>query len=67
VRFLIDSDAFMEQLSVDVRGARRSVCVQAMSFDGDAAGRRLARLLVGRTDLERTLIVDRYSLFNLND
>ncbi len=67
MRFLVDSDALMEQLAADVRGARRSVCVQTMSFEGDSAGRRLARLLIGRTDLERTLIVDRYSLFNLND
>ena len=62
MRFLVDSDALMEQLAADVRGARRSVCVQTMSFEGDAAGRRLARLLIGRTDLERTLIIDRYSL-----
>jgi cardiolipin synthase len=67
MRFLVDSDALMEQLAADVRQARRSVCVQTMSFEGDAAGRRLARLLIGRTDLERTLIVDRYSLVDLND
>jgi cardiolipin synthase len=67
MRLLIDSPAFMEQLEHDLGQATRSVCVQTMSFEGDDAGRRLARLLIGRKDLERTLIIDRYSLFYLND
>jgi cardiolipin synthase len=67
MRLLIDSPAFMEQLEHDLGQATRSVCVQTMSFEGDDAGRRLARLLIGRTDLERTLIIDRYSRFYLND
>jgi len=67
MRLLIDSDAFMEQLEHDIGQATRSVCVQTMSFEGDQAGRRLARLLLGRKDLQRTLIVDRYSLYFLND
>jgi len=67
MRLLIDSPAFMEQLEHDLGRATRSVCVQTMSFEGDQVGRRLARLLIGRKDLERTLIIDRYSLFDLND
>jgi cardiolipin synthase len=67
MRLLVDSPAFMDQLECDLGRATRSVCVQTMSFEGDSAGKRLARLLIERTDLERTLIVDRYSLFCLND
>jgi cardiolipin synthase len=64
---LIDSPAFMEQFERDVASAERSVCVQTMSFEGDEAGRRLAGALESRPDLERTLIVDRYSLYDVND
>jgi len=67
MRLLVDSPAFMEQLEHDIGHATRSVCVQTMSFEGDQAGQRLARLLIGRNDLERTLLIDRYSLYFLND
>lgn len=67
MKLLVDSPAFIEHLEHDLGQATRSVCVQTMSFEGDQAGRRLARLLIGRKDLERTLIIDRYSLFDLND
>ena len=67
MRLLIDSPAFMEQLEHDLGQATRSVCVQTMSFEGDRAGQRLAQLLIGRKDLDRTLIIDRYSLYDLND
>jgi len=67
MRLLVDSPAFLEQLEHDIGHATRSVCVQTMSFEGDQAGQRLAQLLIGRKDLERTLIIDRYSLFYLND
>jgi len=67
MRLLIDSPAFMEQFERDVASAERSVCVQTMSFEGDEAGRRLASALESRPDLERTLVVDRYSLYDVND
>jgi cardiolipin synthase len=67
VKTLVDSPAFIDQLSADIGRASRSVCVQTMSFEGDDAGRRLAGLLLSRPDLDRTLIIDRYSLFYLND
>jgi cardiolipin synthase len=67
MRLLVDSPAFMAQFERDLANAARSVCVQTMSFEGDEAGRRLARLLASRPDLERTLIVDRYSLYDVND
>ncbi len=38
-----------------------------MSFEGDDAGKRFASLLMGRHDLERTLVIDRYSRFHISD
>jgi cardiolipin synthase len=57
----------MAQLERDVAGARRSIHAQVMSFEGDQAGKRFASLLLGRKDLERTLIIDEYSLFHISD
>jgi cardiolipin synthase len=67
MRLIVDSPAFMAQLERDVAGASRSVHAQVMSFEGDEAGKRFAALLLGRKDLERTLIIDQYSLFHISD
>jgi cardiolipin synthase len=67
MQLLVDSPAFMDQLERDAASATRSLVVQTMSFEGDAAGERLARVLAGRPDLDRTLIIDRYSLYDVND
>jgi len=67
MRLLVDSPAFMAQLERDVAAASRSIHVQVMSFEGDEAGKHFASLLTGRRDLERTLIIDRYSRFHISD
>lgn len=55
MRILVDSPAFMDQFERDLAQATRSVAIHAMSFEGDQAGLRLARLLRDRHDLDRTL------------
>ncbi|HOG27990.1 MAG TPA: phosphatidylserine/phosphatidylglycerophosphate/cardiolipin synthase family protein [Vicinamibacterales bacterium] len=67
MRILVDSSAFMDQFERDLAQATRSVAIQAMSFEGDQAGLRLARLLRDRHDLDRTLVINRYSLFYVSD
>ena len=57
----------MAQLERDVAAATRSIHAQVMSFEGDEAGTHFASLLTGRRDLERTLIIDRYSRFHISD
>ena len=67
MKLFVDSPAFMAQLEQDLAVASRSVHSQVMSFEGDEAGKRFASLLLGRKDLERTLIIDRYSRFYISD
>lgn len=67
MKLLVDSPAFMDQLERDAAAATRSLVVQTMSFEGDQAGQRLAQVLASRPDLDRTLIIDRYSLYDVND
>jgi len=67
MRLFVDSPAFMAELERDLANATRSIHAQVMSFEGDEAGKHFASLLLGRTDLERTLIIDRYSRFYISD
>lgn len=67
MKLLVDSPAFMAQLERDLARATRSMHAQVMSFEGDDAGRHFASLLLARKDLERTLIVDRYSRVHTSD
>jgi cardiolipin synthase len=67
MRLFVDSPAFMGQLERDLARATRSIHAQVMSFEGDDAGRHFASLLLARKDLERTLIVDRYSRVHVSD
>lgn len=67
MQLFVDSPAFIAQLERDVAAAERSVRAQVMSFEGDEAGQRFAALLLGRPDLERQLLIDRYSRFYISD
>jgi cardiolipin synthase len=67
MRLIVDSPAFMAQLERDLAAASRSVHAQVMSFEGDEAGKRFASLLMGRKDLDRALVIDRYSRFFISD
>ena len=62
-----DSDHFFEQLTADVQTAKRSVCIQCMSFEADRVGSKLIELLGSKPTLERTLLIDQYSKYVVND
>jgi cardiolipin synthase len=61
MKLLVDSDDFMVALRRDVAGATRRVLAQTMTFEGDAAGRALAGLLIGSRCQDRRLAVDAFS------
>ncbi len=67
IHVFIDSDHFFEQLTTDVQNARRSVSIQCMSFEADEVGIKLIELLGSKPTLERTLLIDHYSRFVVND
>ncbi len=62
-----DSGSFFEQLSIDVQNARNSVAIQCMSFEADQVGCKLIELLESKPNIERTLLIDSYSRFVVND
>lgn len=67
IHAFFDSDHFFEQLTTDVQNAKRSVSIQCMSFEADEVGNKLIELLGSKPTLERTLLIDQYSRFVVND
>ncbi|HSK08690.1 MAG TPA: phosphatidylserine/phosphatidylglycerophosphate/cardiolipin synthase family protein [Vicinamibacterales bacterium] len=66
-RLLVDAAEFCAQLEEDLREARQYVSVQAMTFEGDAAGRRLADMLLACRAPDRRLLVDFYIKYKISD
>jgi len=67
IELLIDSDAFITRLEDDIANAREQIFIQTMSFEGDAAGKRLADALKASSAPDIRLLVDDYSRYVVND
>lgn len=64
---LVDSKNFIDRLELEILGAKDLVCVQTMSFEGDAAGKKLIDLLLRSKAKDRRLCIDSYSKAVIND
>ncbi|MET0251509.1 MAG: phosphatidylserine/phosphatidylglycerophosphate/cardiolipin synthase family protein [Novosphingobium sp.] len=64
---LIGAEAFWTAAAADLAAARHRVLVQAMTFEGDAAGEAVAAAMIASTARDRRLLVDAYSLHVTND
>ena len=64
---LVGSAEFWERASADIAGATRRVLIQAMTFEGDAAGEGVGRALIASTAADRRLLVDDYTRHVIND
>lgn len=62
-----NSDLFFDQLEADIYNARHSVWIQCMSFEADRIGQKLIEILQRKPTLDRTLLIDSYSKFVVND
>ncbi len=67
MNILVDSADFWPSFSADLGAARSRVYVQAMTFEGDAAGQGLVELLSASTCSDRRLLVDDYSRCKVSD
>lgn len=61
MKLLVDADEFMTALGADLAVARGSVLAQAMTFEGDYAGRAFANLLARCPCPDRRLAIDDFS------
>ena len=64
---LVGSGEFWTRAEQDIRQARRRVLIQAMTFEGDAAGLAAARALEAAGAADRRVLVDDYTRHVLND
>ena len=64
---LVGSTAFWERCSADVRNAQQRVLIQAMTFEGDAAGLSVAEAIGHSLASDRRVLVDDYTRQVIND
>ena len=64
---LIGAPAFWARAAGDIDRARRRVLVQAMTFEGDSAGRAVADAVAAGSAPDRRVLVDDYSRFVVSD
>jgi len=64
---LVDSGNFMLKLEQEVIKAKKSVYIQAMSFEGDEAGKSLIEILLKSNAKDIRLCIDSYSKLVIND
>jgi cardiolipin synthase len=64
---LIGAPAFWARAAGDIERARRRVLVQAMTFEGDSAGRAVADAIGAAVAADRRVLVDDYSRIMVSD
>jgi len=64
---LVDSPEFADRLLQDISGARSRVYVQAMTFDADRAGLRIARAIMDAVAPDRRVLIDTVSRYIVSD
>ncbi len=58
---------FWRRARQDIAAARRRLLVQAMTFEGDSAGREVATAIAASPAADRRVLVDDYSRLNISD
>ena len=67
VELTVGSDEFWQRASADIATARDRVLVQAMTFEGDAAGTAVAGAIIASPARARRVLVDDYTRHVIND
>lgn len=65
--FLVDAPEFVRALQNDMAKARTKIYIQAMTFEGDAAGRQITDVLASSSAKDRRILVDSYIKVMLSD
>jgi len=66
-RLLVDSEEFSSEFLQDISAAQARVYVQAMTFDADKSGLRVARTLMDAAAPDRRVLIDEVSRFIVSD
>ncbi len=66
-KVLLGAQSFMEDFNEKAQEAKNSIYVQAMTFEGDAAGEQLIDIMLRAPAKDKKLLVDNYSNAVIND
>lgn len=66
-KLVVGSDAFWEQAAADMGRAKRRLFVQAMTFEGDSVGLRVAAAITDSPAVDRRVLVDSYTRLVVSD
>lgn len=67
IEVLVDAPVFWDKLRADILSAKKSVLVQAMTFEADTAGLALADTLLAAKAPERRVMLDCISTYMVSD
>ncbi len=67
MKILVDSGEFWPQLAADIEAARKSVYIQAMTFEADKAGRGIAEALLAARAEDKRALIDTVSQYVVSD
>jgi phosphatidylserine/phosphatidylglycerophosphate/cardiolipin synthase-like enzyme len=67
LKILVDSGEFWRHLEADIGAAKKSSYIQAMTFDGDKAGRKAAKTLTQAKAPDKRALVDGVSQSIISD
>ncbi|MGI9169852.1 MAG: phospholipase D-like domain-containing protein [Caulobacteraceae bacterium] len=67
LELLVGADAFWRRARQDIAAARARLYVQAMTFEGDAAGRGVAEAIAASAAADRRVLIDSYSRHVISD
>jgi cardiolipin synthase len=67
LELMVDASEFWPAAARDIAAARESVCVQALTFENDAAGGALARALLDSPARDKRVLVDCHSKHVVSD
>jgi cardiolipin synthase len=66
-KLLVGSEAFARAFEADAAAAKRRVLIQAMTFEGDSAGLRVADAITASPAVDRRVLVDSYTRHVVSD
>lgn len=67
MELLVGAEQFWKRLDADIRSATSEVCVQMMTFEGDAVGLRVRDALLAVPGAARRILVDSFTRYVISD
>ncbi|MBN2411747.1 phosphatidylserine/phosphatidylglycerophosphate/cardiolipin synthase family protein [candidate division KSB1 bacterium] len=67
IEILVDSENFFNRLKKDIQQAHSNIYVQAMTFEGDKAGKELCQIMESSPTQDKRVLIDSYIKAIIND